>query len=253
MLDSMSMGDAGVIARDHNRELTDLAETMLCPLHSRCVDSKEKVQGVVAQWKNHIKTSIRLQAPAPPLDIIGTKALAVEYQPTNAPVGIRGRRFNALPEQTATIPQGQPRIQPTAFSVSPLPEAPPTTYGATIDQAAVGDLMKAFQGLSLQNHKLRDQNQKLRDENAQLVERRDTAAREHRRAKGELEAAEGERDVLRDQVEEQFEEINSLRDREEAHLETIAALQERVQKNSRAYRTLKRVWTAASVVPGREV
>lgn len=252
MLDSMSVEDAGVIARDHNRELTNLAETMLCPRHFRDVDSREKVQAVVAQWKNHIKTSMRLRAPMRPPTVIGTKAPALEYQPTSTPAVVQGRKFNALPEQTAPIPQARPRTQPTVFDASPPPEGPPPTYGATFDQATLGELMKTFQTLTLQNHKLRDQSRKLRDDIAQLVEERDTADRERMRAQGELRAAEQERDALRDQVDEQFDEINSLRDREEAHLETIAALQETVQKNSRAYRNLKRVWTAASVVPRGE-
>lgn len=251
MLDTMSVEDAAEIAKDQNKELTDLAKIMLCPLHSRTIDSKEKVRGVVAQWKNYIKTSIRQQTQPRPLNI-DTKARAVEYQPTNAPAGVRGRHLNALPEQTTTTPQGRPRIQPTALdfpSVPSTPPGPPPSYGATFDQAALGDLMKTFQSLTLQNQQLREQNKKLREQNALLIESRDVEAREFKRARGELETVEKQRDVLDEQVEEQFKEINTLRDREAEQLERISTLQDTLQKTSSAYRRLKQIWTAASVVP----
>lgn len=245
MLDTMSVEDAGVIARDENRELTDLAETMLCPLHSRDVESKDKVRAVVAQWKNCIKTSMRQQAQSRPVNV-NTKAPTVDYQPTT---GLRGRRYDALPEPKATVPQVQPRTQKTALDTSPAPQDAPPSYGATFDQAALGDLMRTFQSLTLQNHQLRDQNKKLREQNAQLAETRDAAATEYRRARGELEAVERERDALDAQVDEQFREINALRDREAVQLEKISTLQDTLQKTSSAYRRLKQIWTAASVVP----
>ena len=62
MLNSMSVEDAGEIVKDKKRELTDLAETMLCPLHFGGIDGGEKVKGVVAEWRNYIKTSMRTQA-----------------------------------------------------------------------------------------------------------------------------------------------------------------------------------------------
>lgn len=249
MLDTMSVEDAGVIARDENRELTDLAETMLCPLHSRDVESKDKVQAVVAQWKNCIKTSMRQQAQSRPVNA-NTKAPTVDYQPTT---GLRARRYDALPEPKATTPQAQPRTQKTALDTSPAPKDAPPSYGATFDQAALGDLMRTFQSLTLQNHQLRDQNKKLREQNAQLAERRDAAATEYRRARGELEAVERERDALDEQVDEQFREINALRDREAVQLEKISTLQDTLQKTSSAYRRLKQIWTAASVVPKGKV
>ncbi|KAG6366557.1 hypothetical protein INS49_000735 [Diaporthe citri] len=237
MLDTMSVEDAGVIARDHNRELTDLAETMLCPLHSRDAESREKVKGVVAQWKNHIKTSLRQQAQLRPLNV-NTKAPTVDYQPTD---GQRGRRYDALPEPTAAVPRVQPRIQKTALDVSPVAQDAPPSYGATFDQAALGDLMRTFQSLTLQNHQLRDQNKKLREQKDSLVEKRDAAAREYKRARGELETVEKERDALDEQVEEQFKEINTLRDREAEQLERISTLQDTLQKTSSAYRRLKQI------------
>lgn len=248
MLNTMAVEDAGVVGRDQNRELTDLAETMICPLHSRSVDSKERVKGVVAQWKNYIKTSMRQQALQQPLNA-NTKALAVEYQLPHASAGVRGRHFDALPEQTTTIPQGRPRTQPTTLDLPPAPPGPPPSYGATFDQAALGDLMRTFQSLTLQNQQLRDQNKKLRDQNDQLTEQREVAAKDYWLSRGELETAEKERDALDAQVDEQFREINTLRDREAEQLEKISALQDTLQKTSGAYRRLKQIWTAASVVP----
>lgn len=248
MLNTMSVEDAGVVGRDQNRELTDLAETMLCPLHSRSIDSKEKVKGVVAQWKNYIKTSMRQQAP-PRLINVNTKAPAFEYQPINVSAGVRGRHFNALPEQTTTVPQGRPWTQPTVLDLPPALPGPPPSYGATFDQAALGDLMRTFQSLTLQNQQLRDQNKKLRDQNDQLTDQREVAAKDYWRSRGELETAEKERDALDAQVDEQFREINTLRDREAEQLEKISALQDTLQKTSGAYRRLKQIWTAASVVP----
>lgn len=251
MLNTMSVDDAGVVARDENQELTDLAEVMLCPLHSRAVDSKEKVRGVVAQWKNYIKTSMRQQAQPRSINA-NTKAPSVEYRPTNVSAGVRGRHLNALPEQTTTVPQGRPRTQPTALdfpSVPSTPPGPPPGYGATFDQAALGDLMKTFQSLTLQNHQLRDQNKKLQEQNASLIENMDVAAREYKRTIGELERVEKERDVLDEQVDEQFREINTLRDREAEQLEKISTLQDTLQKTNSSYRRLKQIWTAPSVVP----
>lgn len=248
LIDSISVEDAGVIARDHNKELTELAETMLCAVHSRAVDSKEKVQAVVAQWKNCIKTSMRQQPR--PLHA-NTKAPTIDYQPTS---GLRGRNFKALPEPKAPVPQVRPRTpQNTAFDVLPAPGDAPPSYGATIDRGAAEEIMKAFQSLTLQNHQLRDQVKKLRNENAQLAEQRDAAARERKRALGQLEAAERERDALDGQVEEQYREINALRDREAVQLEEISTLQDTLQKTSGAYRRLKKIWTAESVVPKGKV
>lgn len=247
-IDSISVEDAGVVARDHNRELTDLAETMLCSVHSQGADSKEKVQAVVAQWKNCIKTSMR-QHPRPLH--ANTRAPTIDYQPTSS---LRGRNFDALPEPKAPVPQVRPRTtQNTAFDVLPAPEDAPPSYGATIDRGAAAEIMKAFQSLSLQNHQLRDQVKKLRGEAAQLGEQRDAAARERKRALGQLEAAERERDALDGQVEEQFREINALRDREAVQLEEISTLQDTLQKTSGAYRRLKKIWTAESVVPKGKV
>lgn len=240
LLNSMSLEDPSVVARDYNRELTDLAEAMLCPVHSRDADSKEKVQGVVAQWRVYIKTSMRQQSQQRPPHTIA-KAPIIDYQP------FRDRNFDALPESRSTAPQKQPRIKREPVDMSPAPQAAPPSYGATIDQAAVGEIMTAFQDLTLQNHQLRDQNKKLREQNAQLAEQRDAAAREYKRTRGELEAAEKERDALDTQVDEQFNEINSLRDREAEQLEKISTLQDTLQKTGSAYRRAKKIWTADSV------
>lgn len=229
-----------MIARDQNRELTNLAEVMLCPLHSRGVDSREKVQGVVMQWKNNIKTSMRQQAQPQPNTPI------VDYQPTN---GLRRRHLDALPEPQATLPQAQPRNRTSARGVSPVPQGAPPSYGTTIDLDAVEGMMQRFQDLTLQNAQLRDQNKKLRSENAQLAEEGDAAARDARRARGELKAAERQRDVLDEQVDEQFREINALRDREAVQLETISSLRDTLQKTTGAYPRLKQIWMAASVAP----
>lgn len=246
MVNKMSVEDAGVVARDQDRELTDLAEMMICPLHSRAVDSKEKIQAVVAQWKNFIKTSMREQAQPRPLHT-DTKTPTIDYQPTN---DLRGRHFRKLPQPQAPVPlQAQPRAQKTAFDVSPAPQDAPLSYGATIDRGAAEEVMKALQNLTLQNHQLREQNKTLREQNAQLAEQRDAAARESKRTMGQLEAAERERDALDGQVDEQYREINALRDREAAQLEKISTLQDTLQKTSGAYRRLKTIWTAESVVP----
>lgn len=253
MLNTMSVEDAAEVARDQKRELTNLAEMMICPLHSRATDSKEKVRGVVAQWKNSIKTSMRQQAQPRSLNV-NTKAPSVAYRPTNASAGIRGRHLNALPEQTTTVPQGRPRTQLTALDFPPVPSTPPgppPSYGATFDQAALGDLMKTFQSLTLQNHQLRDENKKLREQNASLIEQKDAEAREYKRTIGELERVGKERDVLDEQVDEQFKEINTLRDREAEQLEKISTLQDTLQKTSSSYRRLKQIWTAPSVVPAK--
>ncbi|KAK2613592.1 hypothetical protein N8I77_000497 [Diaporthe amygdali] len=246
MLNSIAVEDAGAIAKDHNRELTVLAEAMFCPLHSRATDSKEKFKDVVAQWKNNIKTSIRLQVPPPALNVNRTIP-AVEYQPTKAPSGLRDRPFNAYPEQTATIPQEQRKNQTATLGVSLTPQSPPPrygtpSYGAIIDQAALGDFLEAFQSLTLQNQQLKEENQKLRDLNAELVEEANLATKELKRTRKELEAAEKVHELLEEQVDEQFDEINTLSEREAAHLETIAALRETIQMNSKAYRKPKSVW-----------
>lgn len=250
IVNTMSVEDAGVVARDNDRELTGLAETMLCPLHSRAIDTKEKVRAVVAQWKNCIKTSVRQQAQPRPLHA-NARTPTIEYQPTN---GLRNRHLGELPDPKAPVPlQAQPRAQKTAFDVSPSPQDSPPSYGATIDRAAAEEVMKAFQNLTLQNHQLREQNRTLREQNSQLAEQRDAAAGESKRARGQLEAAERERDALDGQVDgqvgEQYREINSLRDREAAQLEKISTLQDTLQKTSGAYRRLKKIWTAESVVP----
>lgn len=253
MINEMSIEDASVIVRDQNRELTALAETMLCPTHSRAHDSREKVKGVVAQWKNYMKASMRMQGQARPL-ARGAQVPSVEYQPSNASsADIQGRGFNVPPARTTTAPEVQIRPWTLAFDTSPVPPSPPPNYGATIDRDALETFMSAFESLTLQNQKLREQNQKLRDDNARLTDKEKAVATEHRRTKGVLEAVEEERDVLTDQVDELFREINSLRSREDRHLEKISALEDTVQKTSRTYRNLKKVWTAASVVPKREV
>lgn len=249
MINTMSVEDASVIARDHNQELTGLAQTMLCSLHSRSVDSKEKVQGVVALWKNLIKTFTRQQAN-PQLMHTATKTPIVDYQTTNS---LRRRHLDAPPEPKATLPQSQPRNRTTAPGVAPLQHGAPPSYSTTIDRDAVEGVMKKLQDLTLQNAQLRDQNKKLRDDNAQLAEKRDAAAREAKRARGQLEATEKALDVLDQQVDEQFREINALRDREAVQLETISSLQDTLQKTTGAYRRLKQIWTAASVVPKGKV
>lgn len=256
MINSMSVEDASVIVRDHNQELTGLAQTMICPRHSQCSDSKERVQGVVAQWKNLIKTSIRQQANPRPMHT-NAKALTADFQPTTN--GSRGRLFDAFP----TVPKVEPRVQNTASGTSSPPQYTPLSSNSTIDGDATKEIMQALKDMTLQNaqfrdqnaqlreqnKKLRDENKKLRDENAQLAEKRDAAAREAKRARGELEAAEKERDVLDEQVNEQFREINELRDQAEVQKERISSLQNTPQKTTGAYGRLKQVWTAASVVP----
>lgn len=242
MINSMSVEDASVIVRDHNQELTGLAQTMLCPRHS----SKERAQGVVALWKNLIKTSIRQQARPRPMHT-NAKALTADYQPTTN--GYRGRLFDAFP----TVPQTEPRVQSTASGTSSPPQGTSPSYGTTIDQDAVDRMMQRFEDLTLQNAQLRDQNKKLRDENARLAEKRDEAAREARRARAQLEAAEKACDALGEQVDEQFGEINALRDREAVQLETISSLRDTLQKTTGAYPRLKQIWTAPSAVPKGKV
>lgn len=249
MINEMSIEDASVIVRDQNQELTALAQTMLCYVHS---GAPEKVKGVVVQWKNYMKASMRMQGQPRPL-ARSAQFPAVEYQPSNASsASIQGQRFDVPRERTTTAPEVQIRPWTLAFDTSSSPPSPPPNYGATIDRDALGDFMSRFQNLTLQNQELRSQNKKLRDENARLIDKEKAAATEHRRTKGVLEAVEEERDVLSDQVDELFREINSLRSREDRHLEKISALQDTVQKTGRTYRSLKKVWTAASVVPKRE-
>lgn len=231
-----------MIVRDHNQELTGLAQTMICPRHSQSSNSKERVQGVVAQWKNLIKTSIRQQANPRPMHT-NAKALTADYQPTTN--GSRGRLFDAFP----TVPKVEPSVQNTASGTSSPPQYTPLSSNSTIDRDATKDIMQALKDMTLQNAQLREQNKKLRDENAQLAEKRDAAAREAKRARGELEAAEKERDVLDEQVTEQFREINELRDQAEVQMERISSLQNTPQKTTGAYGRLKQVWTAASVAP----
>ena len=115
------------------------------------------------------------------------------------------------------------------------------------------NMVDIFHSLTLQNQELTNQNQRLRNENAQLIDREEAAAADHKRTKGVLEAVDEERNALSDQVDELYREINSLRDREDRHLEKIAALEDAVQQTTRTYRRLKKVWTAASVVPKGEV
>lgn len=239
MINSMSVEDVSVIVRDHNQELTGLAQTMLCSTHS----SKEKAKGVVASWKNLIKTFIRQQAAPRPMHT-NAKALTADYQPTTN--GSRGRLFDAI---FPTVPQVEPRVQSTASGTSSPPQYTPLSSNSTIDGDATKEIMQALNEMTLQNSQFRDQNQKLRDENAQLAEERDEAARENKRAKGQLEAAEKERDVLDKQVEEQFQEINALRDCVAVQMERISSLQDTLQKTTGAHRRHKQVWTAASVVP----
>lgn len=247
MINEMSIEDASVIVRDQNQELTALAETMLCHVHSR-----ENVKGVVTQWKNYMKASMRMQGQPRPLPR-SAQVPSVEYQPSNASsAGIQGQRFNVPPARTNTIPEVKIRPWTLAFDTSPAPPSPPPNYGATIDRDALGDFMSRFQNLTLQNQELRSQNKKLRDENARLIVMEKAGATERRRTKDVLEAVEEERDVLSDQVDELFREINSLRSREDRHLEKISALEDTVQKTGRTYRHLKKVWTATSVVPKRE-
>ncbi|KAL1874474.1 hypothetical protein Daus18300_003492 [Diaporthe australafricana] len=254
MLDSVSVKDAGVIAKDHKKELTALAEVMFCPLHSRANDTTTKVQAVVAQWKNYIKTSIRLQAQSRDSLNLDPKTPAVKQQPITATADVQNnRQSKVLLEELEklTTPQVQPRFQPEAVNVSLVPQGPPPSYGTTIGEAALKntmDMLKVLQSATLQNQQLQDQNQKLRDENAELVKEKKAAATECKRAKSELAAVEEERDALRDQVDEQFREINSLRDRAVADLETIAELQETVQKTKRAYRKLQALWATTSGV-----
>lgn len=252
MINLIAVEDAGVIVKDQNRELTALAQMMLCPLHSGATDSSEKVKAVVTEWRNHIKTLMRIRAQSRTVRH-RPKAPGAGYQPYNIPDGIQGRCFNALSERTTTVPEVQIRPWSVAVDTPPTPQSPPPNRGATFNREAVGDMMSFFQSLSLQNQELKDQNKRLRDENAQLIDKEKAAATEYRRTKGALEAVEEERNVLSDQVDELFWEINSLRDREDRHLEKIFALEEAVQNTSRTYRRLKKVWTAASVVPKGEV
>lgn len=250
MINSMSVEDAGVIARDHDRELTALAEKMLCHVHSGGPDSKEKVQGVVAQWRNHIKTSMRHQAK-PRLVDTNTKAPTVDYQPTSSR---RGRHSDAFPEPKATVPQTPPTIWDTASDVSSAPQrAPPGGKGPVIDWAAVEGVMQRLQSLSLENSRLMEQNQKLRGENSRLLREKDEATKLCERTKGLLEATENERDTLSEQVDEQFEEINALRDREEEQLDTIAKLEGALKKTSGSHQRQKKLRLVPPVRPKREM
>lgn len=251
MIDSMSVEDAGVIARDHNRELTSLAEKMFCSTHSRAVDSKEKVQAVVAQWRNLIKTSMRQQVQPRQQVSTNMTAPAVDYQPTN---GHRGRHFDALPKPKTTAPRAQPKIRDTASDVSSAPQyAPPGGGGPIIDWAAVEEVMKGLQSLSFENSKLQEQNQKLRGENSRLLKEKDEATKLCERTKGLLEAMEDERDTLSEQVDEQFEEINALQDREAEQLETITRLEGALQKTSGSHQRQKKLWLVPPVRPKKEM
>lgn len=250
MIDLMSVEDAGVIARDHNRELTALAEKMLCHVHSGAADSKEKVQAVVAMWRNNIKTSMRQKAQPRQVNT-STKAPTVDYQPTS---GRRGRHFDAFPEPKATVPQTQPRIRDTASDVSSAPKrAPPGGKSPIIDWAAVEGVMERLQSLSLENSRLQEQNQKLRGENSRLLKEKEEATKLCERTKGLLETMEDERDTLSEQVDEQFQEINALQYREEEQLETITRLEGALQKTSGSHQRQKKPWLVPPVRPKREM
>lgn len=213
-----------------------------CPLHSRASDTNKKVKAVVAQWKNYITTSIRLQAQSRASLNLNAKTEVVMHQPIKSTADVRNnQRSNVLLEELEkpTSPRVQYQFETEAVNVAFVPQSPPPSYATTTNHAALEGMLKAFQSATLQNQQLQDQNQKLRDKNAELVEKEKAAARECRRARSELGAVEDERDALEDQVDEQFQEINSLRDRAAAHRETIASLQEAVQKTNNACRRLK--------------
>lgn len=253
MINSMSVEDPAVIVRDQKRELTDLAETMLCPLHFGGLDSGEKVKGVVAQWRNYIKTSMRTQAQGRTVRHRPT-APSVGYQPSrNGSDDIQRRNVNASPQRTSTIPEVQIRPWSVAVGTPSTPQSRPPNHGANIDQDAIMNMVDMFHSLMLQNQELTSQNQRLRAENAQLIEKGEAAAADHKRTEDVLEAVDEERNALSDQVDELYRETNSLRDREDRHLEKIAALEDAVQQTTRTYRRLKKVWTAASVVAKGEV
>ena len=253
MLNSMSVEDAGEIVKDKKRELTDLAETMLCPLHFGGIDGGEKVKGVVAEWRNYIKTSMRTQAQDRTVRHRPT-APSVGYQPSsNGSDDLQRRNVNASAHRASTIPEVRIRPWSVAVGTPSTPQNPPRNHGANIDRDAIMNMVDIFHSLTLQNQELTNQNQRLRNENAQLIDREEAAAADHKRTKGVLEAVDEERNALSDQVDELYREINSLRDREDRHLEKIAALEDAVQQTTRTYRRLKKVWTAASVVPKGEV
>lgn len=266
IIDSMSVVDAQVIVRDHNRELTNLAEMMICPLHIGGADSKEKIQGVVTQWKNYIKTSMRQQAQPSSLHT-NTKTPTINCQPINDP---QAQHFNESPEAKASVPRRQSRI-PRAAPHIPTPQFICPTYGATMNSAE--RITKAFENLTLQNAQLRDQSKKLRDESKklrdectmlrdenvqlrdqskklqdenQLLKRRGGAVREIKRASDE-------RKELEKQAEEQFHEIKTLEYQAAGQLERISSLQDdlidTLRETSSAHSRLSQIWAAASVRP----
>ncbi|POS78381.1 hypothetical protein DHEL01_v203235 [Diaporthe helianthi] len=267
MINEMAINDAAVIVRDENRELTNLAVIMLCPMHGRAGDSREKIRGVVALWKNCIKTSMRSQARAPKVRYT-PRAPATAYPPSMASYGFPLRHSNAPSERTTTTDEAQirpwsavletssssiqnptpPPTPPPAPPPAPPPPAP-ANHSATLDADTLRNLMGDFNRLNQEFQALKGTNQRLRAENARLVEMGRETATEHRRAKGELDVVEDQRSVLSEQVNGLFEEINRLRAREDRHLERINALENSVEQSSRTYRRLKKVWTAASVVP----
>ncbi|KAG8168153.1 hypothetical protein KVR01_003842 [Diaporthe batatas] len=264
MINNMAIQDARVVVRDENRELTNLARGMLCPRHV----SDDKAAGVVALWKNHIKTWMRAQAQAQPQGVKYTpRAPEAAYQPNSAPAGPPPRYTHIPLEQTAKTHDVQIRQtvstvldtslsltqSPTSHPVTPPPVTPPqpppppsSTYGATFDADALRQLMTKFTRLTDEIQTLKDANRRLRDENAWIADKERETAAEHRRTRRELDEVEEECNVLAEQVDEQYGEINELRAREDRHLERIAALEGAAEKSGRAYRRRERAPAVAS-------
>lgn len=248
MINAMAIEDAAVIVRDENRELTKLAETMLCPQHFQAADSGEKIKNVVALWKNYIKTSMRSQtqhrtvryAPQPP---------SVRYQPSSASSGVRRRDINTPAHQANAIAQVELGPWSAASDTLSETESPPHPPRSNHGADAVRQLIGQLNRLSMENQTLRDTNRTLRAENARLIDMEKTAAKERRQTEGAYGAVLDQRSVLSDQVDGLYREINGLREQNDSHLERIYALQDTVQQNNRTYRRLKKVWTAASFVP----
>lgn len=263
MINAMAIDHAAVIVRDENRELTNLAEAMLCHRH-RGVD---KIRGAVALWKNCIKTSMRLQA-WPPAVRYTPQAPATAFQPSGASSGPQRQHIYIPSEGASTMPDVQirtrsrvldtpspptqsPTLLPTPLPTPPTPPPSSSTHGATFDAVTLRHLMSEFSRLNQEVQTLKDTNRRLRAENTQLLDNAREAAAEHRRTAGELGVADEERGVLTEQVDDQYREINRLREREDRHLRRIAALEleDAVGQSCWAHCGRDRASAGVSVVP----
>jgi FtsZ-binding cell division protein ZapB len=250
MIQVLSLEDPGVIVKDEIKELTALAEMMLCPLHLAS-DGGGMHKKVVARWKILIKIWMRSRAQLQS-GIHHPRAPSVGgyYQPTTAPASLAAQLPNTpqASERTTTVSDVQTRPRTVALDSSSTPLNPAPSRGATFDLEALGDMMHCFKNLSLEIQELKNENLSLRDDNARLVDKEKAAAAEHSRTEDALEVVDEERRVLLGHVDELYNEINSLRGREDRNLIMISQLEDALAKTNLSYRMLKKVWTADSVV-----